>query len=760
MESTEEYERFYGDALQDEYHSDSAIPQRQALARNDQGFESSLEIAARRKEGNNVMAKKTSAPIPHAPGKKDRATLRAAGAAREKKARRKNIARRHRDEEEIRLFRGGVSCVCTCMELDTEKLLPALQQHFEQEQEEGQDQDASHPHSQDENKMGGGDDKPGVRAQGAGNWRSSKEKGDSSEDDASKSKRRNAGNNTSQQAGQGSYASQKPLRSCIKGSWTFSMYVDVLHCTSVFPRDDMVNAARAELLERRSSHAPPGALQRMNSDELLGGAPTIGVSSHAPGATAQGAIAQGTMGNTGGLSIPKPILSMLPAGPVVDVKQILAHVAANATNSPSPKPSPKPARQSTHARDSPADPPRDSRTTTTGEGLEAEQEKSSLAAGYTVVKAESNVKAGSRKSPTLAPKSRVIRPSRSRALDPRPLEEIDHEDMVGESEASDDELTRGNGSMRRQASRHSLRGDAGHSDVEGGQGHAYPASLYVDHDGYEPDHFFGAPASDEPFASSDPLLDEFEAEIQRAAATVSDLATKHVFCFQYGCMVFWGLEQEEQEWFIRFVQDCEEESILEDEHERDDMTFFYSPPGTSQPTRVYNDQVCLSSNSPLEKLSVSFSLAQSTKLMVLETRVENTFEKTRAYPQELAETGHISLSQSDVSKLIGQLFIVKSSVNLESDMLSTPDFFWDNEVWEPIFRHACKYLEIDDRVIVVNKRLEVLDGMFQMLKDQLEVRHATRLEWIVIWLIVAEVGLEVVWNILIKDILGFFHDSC
>lgn len=53
---------------------------------------------------------------------------------------------------------------------------------------------------------------------------------------------------------------------------------------------------------------------------------------------------------------------------------------------------------------------------------------------------------------------------------------------------------------------------------------------------------------------------------------------------------------------------------------------------------------------------------------------------------------------------------------------------------------------------------EVLDGMFQMLKDQLEVRHATRLEWIVIWLIVAEVGLQVVWNIFIKDILGFFHD--
>ena len=33
--------------------------------------------------------------------------------------------------------------------------------------------------------------------------------------------------------------------------------------------------------------------------------------------------------------------------------------------------------------------------------------------------------------------------------------------------------------------------------------------------------------------------------------TVSDLATRHVFCFQYGCLVFWGLEPEEQEFFIQ-----------------------------------------------------------------------------------------------------------------------------------------------------------------------------------------------------------------
>ena len=70
-----------------------------------------------------------SGVLPEARRAAERHRLRAGGAAREKKARRKNIARKAR-EEEIRLFRGPVSAVCTCMELDTENLLTALQTEF------------------------------------------------------------------------------------------------------------------------------------------------------------------------------------------------------------------------------------------------------------------------------------------------------------------------------------------------------------------------------------------------------------------------------------------------------------------------------------------------------------------------------------------------------------------------------------------------------------------------------------------------------
>ena len=73
-------------------------------------------------------------------------------------------------------------------------------------------------------------------------------------------------------------------------------------------------------------------------------------------------------------------------------------------------------------------------------------------------------------------------------------------------------------------------------------------------------------------------------------------------------------------------------------------------------------------------------------------------------------------------------FVSQAGVNLESDMLSTPDFFWDNDEWEPVYKHALKYLEVDNRVIILNKRMEVLSEMFEMLRNQLEVGTVCLLE--------------------------------
>ena len=51
---------------------------------------------------------------------------------------------------------------------------------------------------------------------------------------------------------------------------------------------------------------------------------------------------------------------------------------------------------------------------------------------------------------------------------------------------------------------------------------------------------------------------------------------------------------------------------------------------------------------PAEKLAYSCALAQSAKLFVFEERLDNIIESTAKYPQILAATGKIPLTEIEI----------------------------------------------------------------------------------------------------------------
>jgi uncharacterized Rmd1/YagE family protein len=50
---------------------------------------------------------------------------------------------------------------------------------------------------------------------------------------------------------------------------------------------------------------------------------------------------------------------------------------------------------------------------------------------------------------------------------------------------------------------------------------------------------------------------------------------------------------------------------------------------------------------------------------------------------------------------------------------------------------------METRVEVLNTRLDMMKELLDMIQQQMQNEHARKLEWIVIWLIVVEVFLEV-----------------
>jgi uncharacterized Rmd1/YagE family protein len=209
----------------------------------------------------------------------------------------------------------------------------------------------------------------------------------------------------------------------------------------------------------------------------------------------------------------------------------------------------------------------------------------------------------------------------------------------------------------------------------------------------------------------------------------------NIFIFSYGCIVLWNVPTEEETRFLELLQKYSHNSINTVFEEFEYM--FASKP------RFFQDKITLAKtrSHALQMLAVSYGLSQTIKLTAFEARIDNTIEMTKNIPQELAHRGKISLSRKEISKRIGELFIERNSVNLHSDILDAPVFIWDHPEYETLYTLTINDLELHPRTAVLNRRLDIVKELFEMMRDELNNRHSTMLELIIITLIMLEVFL-------------------
>ncbi len=70
--------------------------------------------------------------------------------------------------------------------------------------------------------------------------------------------------------------------------------------------------------------------------------------------------------------------------------------------------------------------------------------------------------------------------------------------------------------------------------------------------------------------------------------------------------------------------------------------------------------------------------------------MQSTNRKNKDLPQEMAKTSKISLTRKIISKRMGEIFLERASVNLNSEYLDMPEYFW-------------KYQSLEDYYIMTEK---------------------------------------------------------
>ncbi|PLB54956.1 DUF155-domain-containing protein [Aspergillus steynii IBT 23096] len=222
-----------------------------------------------------------------------------------------------------------------------------------------------------------------------------------------------------------------------------------------------------------------------------------------------------------------------------------------------------------------------------------------------------------------------------------------------------------------------------------------------------------------------------------------------MFVFSYGVVVFWNFTERQEKDLLADLAFATSSAtgtpialatmpLLEEDFETEEFHFEYSTEITRP--RVYNDMITLRSGDHMIKLAISHGIAQSTKLCFFEEVMARQMAEAKDIPRRLAMTGQLGMKREEVFRILGRLFKSRVEVNLSSNMLDVPNFFWESEpTLYPLYIAVREYLEIKPRIQVLNERCRVFLDLAEILSDSIADNKTSHQTWIIIVLILISI---------------------
>lgn len=206
-----------------------------------------------------------------------------------------------------------------------------------------------------------------------------------------------------------------------------------------------------------------------------------------------------------------------------------------------------------------------------------------------------------------------------------------------------------------------------------------------------------------------------------------------IFVFPYGVIINWGSGN------LFSVEKIIENSLVKPFDTINRIFDEFSVEIKDSEKLISEDIIYLSELNENIMLTISHAIAQSIRLSFLEDAVLKDLKTNTLISENLARHGKIKKSKKEISKLQGDLYLKKLKMSFEYSILDKPEFFWENPEYDQFYVKASEYLEIAPRVQILEKKMTTIDEMLSILSGEINHRHSSRLEWIIIILILIEI---------------------
>ncbi|KAG7884886.1 hypothetical protein KL938_001143 [Ogataea parapolymorpha] len=219
-----------------------------------------------------------------------------------------------------------------------------------------------------------------------------------------------------------------------------------------------------------------------------------------------------------------------------------------------------------------------------------------------------------------------------------------------------------------------------------------------------------------------------------------------VFVLHSGTVVSWGMpEQDVLDKVLPFLRSSMNTPYEIQTEDLDYIEYESGQEKEGQTSTIDHEIICIKGEprqKMLDKLAFSYGLSRSTRLAVLESSLEKHIQLTRNTTENLSQGKQLGIGAREVLQSSGKLLLLRGKLNLYSELVETPDLYWTEPNLEKIYNHVSRILDVNTRISILNRKLDYCSDEARALLDILTTRKGTRLEWIVIYLIMIEVLFE------------------
>lgn len=206
-----------------------------------------------------------------------------------------------------------------------------------------------------------------------------------------------------------------------------------------------------------------------------------------------------------------------------------------------------------------------------------------------------------------------------------------------------------------------------------------------------------------------------------------------VYVFQYGVVAFFNHNSREINAFVKTL--APEARDWEDHELSETMKVLIEP----DVDRVAFDHVTLSDFNAEAIRLVMLNTSQSVALDKYLEITDQLLSQTSRYITTLEETGRLKISGKRLKQFIGHVLKIKNQISENLYIFDSPDITWENEALNRLNASLKQTFDLKDRYRYIYERTAIIKEDLELFKDIMDHRESSKLEWIIIVLILVEV---------------------